>query len=78
MRIFSLLSMWVRLIVDNFRVYDEMNNSASRPRATSRTRPTAPPMKHDRSNELTHDSLSLMMITYRRVSLTSLYLPRMI
>ena len=36
MRIVSLLSMWVRLIVDNFRVYDEMNNSASRPRATSR------------------------------------------
>ena len=35
MRIVSLLSMWVRLIVDNFRVYDEMNNSASRPRATS-------------------------------------------
>ena len=34
MRIVSLLSMWVRLIVDNFRVYDEMNNSASRPRAT--------------------------------------------
>ena len=26
MRIVSLLSMWVRLIVDNFRVYDEMNN----------------------------------------------------
>ena len=36
MRIMSLLAVWLRLIVDNFRVKDEMNNSASRPRATSR------------------------------------------